>query len=143
MDGECTIAPGAKTRKGYGRVWRDGRNQQAHRAAYAEAHGPIPDGAHVLHRCDNPACVNPDHLYLGDHAQNMRDRADRGWRTEPGEGAPNVKLTEAQVREIWRLRGTASRAEIGRRFGVTEGAVKGIHYRRTWRHLNLQPEETP
>lgn len=63
---------------GYGQVWREGRNWQAHRVAYEFTRGPIPDGLWVLHRCDVPNCVNPAHLYVGTHKDNVRDRVERG-----------------------------------------------------------------
>jgi len=64
--------------KGYGAFGFDGKVQKAHRVAYMLTHGPIPDGGHILHSCDNPSCVNPDHLRVGTHTENMRDKLARG-----------------------------------------------------------------
>jgi hypothetical protein len=63
---------------GYGHIWTGSTNETAHRVAWRLYYGSIPDGALVLHKCDVPACVNPEHLYLGDHSQNMRDKKERG-----------------------------------------------------------------
>lgn len=63
---------------GYGIIKREGRNWKAHRWAYTQAHGPIPDGMWVLHRCDNRPCVNPDHLFLGDAKANAEDMVSKG-----------------------------------------------------------------
>lgn len=64
--------------KGYGVFRNDGRNLRAHRVAYEIAFGPIPDGMLVLHKCDNPACVNPDHLFVGSQKDNMQDMVKKG-----------------------------------------------------------------
>ena len=63
---------------GYGRIWFNNKNQTAHTVAYSVFVGPIPDGQHVLHSCDNPKCINPSHLSLGTHLDNMRHKAERG-----------------------------------------------------------------
>lgn len=75
----------ASTRgKGYGAFGADGKNQYAHRASWEIHYGPIPDGLWVLHHCDTPACVNPQHLFLGTNADNMQDCVAKG-RTATGE----------------------------------------------------------
>lgn len=66
--------------KGYSKRWIDGRPISAHRAAWIEANGPIPDGLQINHRCGNSRCVNPEHLYAGTQQQNMLDRIASGWR---------------------------------------------------------------
>jgi hypothetical protein len=63
---------------GYGSIYADGRLQKAHRVVWQVEHGPIPDGLHVLHQCDNPPCCNPAHLFLGTHADNMADKIAKG-----------------------------------------------------------------
>ena len=97
----CWIWQASLNALGYGRFGLDGKVVGAHRVAYMLAVGPIPDGLMVLHHCDTPACVRPDHLYVGTHDDNMRDKADRKRvvvRTGPSHS--NSKLSTAQVREI-------------------------------------------
>src|SRR5678815_3205705 len=94
----CLEWQGTKhSKRGYG---LDGR-KLAHRAAWERVHGPIPEGMHVLHKCDNPPCVNVRHLFLGTHADNMRDREQKGRANHPyGERSGKAKLTDADVRYI-------------------------------------------
>lgn len=74
----CWEWVGGRNADGYGEVRADGRMQKAHRVSWALAHGPIPPGMHVCHTCDNPPCVNPEHLFLGTNRANMRDRQAKG-----------------------------------------------------------------
>lgn len=78
-EGDCLVFTGHRNEHGYGVIRSDdGRTMLAHRAAYAVLVGPIPPGMHVLHSCDNPPCCNPQHLRVGTHEDNMRDRDVRG-----------------------------------------------------------------
>ena len=74
----CLLWLGTISDRGYGTIRVNGRTERAHRVAWALRHGAIPAGAYVLHGCDNPACVNPLHLHIGDHTLNMREMASRG-----------------------------------------------------------------
>lgn len=75
---ECWGWAGAKTPDGYGKLKTSGHRIYAHRLSYEIHHGPIPYGQHVLHRCDNPSCTRPDHLFAGTHSDNMKDCLAKG-----------------------------------------------------------------
>lgn len=93
---ECWPWTGAASDEGYGRFLLNGRNGgyvMAHRYAWEQANGPIPDGLFVLHRCDNPRCVNPWHLFLGTKGDNNRDRAAKG-RSAPSKPNAAIPATE-------------------------------------------------
>jgi hypothetical protein len=102
---ECINHPGGMFPSGYGAKWWLGATRKAHRVAYCQAHGLLPkdiEGIIIRHKCDNRACINPDHLEPGNHADNMRDmvvwqRSARGVRNS------KAKLTPEQVAEIRRL----------------------------------------
>ena len=117
--------------EGYGRaVSRKNGNGiiLAHRHAWTFTFGKIPNGLHVLHSCDNPACCNPAHLYLGTHQDNMNDRNRKGRFF--------ALLTEDDVRTIrqWRAQGMQPGA-IGKRFDISQSHVSHICARRIWRHI--------
>ena len=83
MKDKCVEYQGALTSRGYGSHWYKNKRQQAHRVAWELKYGPIPQGLHVLHRCDNKKCVRVSHLFLGTHADNMRDMAVKGRAVSP------------------------------------------------------------
>mgnify|MGYP001602115842 FL=1 len=125
----------------YGRILFNGQRQLAHRVAYELATGSPPaDDVEVCHHCDNPACVNPSHLFLGTHADNMRDAAVKGrMRPNPsrGEASSRAKLRADDVRAIRSIRSAEglSHAVLARRFGVCEQSIKFILDGKTWRSV--------
>lgn len=139
----CWEWTGARTRRGYGKFGeggRSGRTVEAHRMAWRLTHGDIPDGMCVCHRCDNPLCVNPDHLFLGTHLDNMRDmRAkDRGAR---GERHGSAKLTAHDVWQIKRIYATGCRSEykLAKQFGVYPSHIHSIVSGSKWRTKPTAP----
>ena len=112
------------------------RSFLAHRVSWELANGPIPSGMCVLHRCDNPPCVNPVHLFLGTQHDNVIDMIAKG-RKNPacGENHGRAKLTAAAVREI-RERGlTESQQSLARLHGVSQVAISHVLLRKSWKHL--------
>ncbi len=131
----CWLWTGSTDHLGYARL-RGGDEYLGHRFAYARLRGAIPAGACVLHRCDVPSCVNPDHLFLGTHQENMVDRNSKGRSARlRGELNGHAKLTEDQVREI--LASTDTHRSLARRYGVTHGLIGNIKAGRVWKHVGL------
>jgi uncharacterized protein YerC len=136
----CWIWEGTKDRDGYGRYHAmvNGKLiKRAHRFAYATEKGPIPPYALVCHACDNPPCVNPDHLYLGDPATNMADRKERGHYRQPsGALVSNAILSDEKAREI--LKDPRPYRLIARDYGVTASSVGKVKNRLSWKHVEGQ-----
>jgi len=95
----CWLWAGARKGKGYGHIWVGGHMQGAHKVSWKMVHGEIPEGLFVLHSCDNPDCVNPEHLFIGTSQDNSSDMVTKQ-RQCCGEACYNVKLTKRQVLEI-------------------------------------------
>jgi hypothetical protein len=129
--------------KGYGYFVRDGtrrpgrRSESAHRVSWEMAHGPIPEGLYVLHKCDNPPCVRPDHLFLGTKADNNRDMHQKGRNNQPkGEANRRAKLTEDQVRMIRAARAAGRPLKpFAKKYGVHHAIIYAVANRRNWCHL--------
>lgn len=158
----CLLWAGSALPRGYGRVSYRGRQIYAHRLAYELHYGPIADGLDVCHRCDTPACINPEHLFAGTPRENMQDAVAKGriqsgarhWtqrmperitqcgdrngsRTRPearprGERHGRRTLTAAQVEQIRTLIGSAPQKAIAARFGVAQTTISRIATRRLW-----------
>jgi len=134
----CWLWSGYSSRSGYGYISLKGNMRRAHREAFEDKNGPIPDGLVVRHKCDTPLCVNPDHLLIGTHADNVRDRESRG-RGPRGEGHPWTKITEADVLSIREIyipnHPVFSGAALARRFDVSFQLISAIINRKVWRHV--------
>lgn len=117
---------------GYGKLNFNTKTVIAPRAAFEAWSGEIPSGMQVCHRCDNPQCVNPEHLFLGTCADNNRDCVTKG-RQARGERAGSAKLSESQVREI--LLSQDATKTLARRFNLAPATIRSIRDGRTWRHI--------
>jgi hypothetical protein len=132
----CWEYLGAVNEHGYGTVKIKDVTWMAHRLSYRRNVGPIPEGMQVLHRCDNPACINPGHLWLGTHNDNMRDMKRKGRRLGVNTGEENgaAKLTWEDVDEI-RARyeaGGISQEALATEYDVTQTAIYRIVRGKTW-----------
>jgi len=115
----------------YGAITIGGKRCRAHRVSYMIYNGDITDDLHVMHSCDNPLCVNPDHLSLGTHLQNRADSAVKG-----RSGNNNKKLSIEQVREIkLRLSMGESNSSVGRLYGIHESSVRRIRHGLSFRYV--------
>lgn len=158
----CWVWTGAHTRFGYGRWYYDASIPPvfAHRYVYAQLVGPIPENLCVLHRCDNPPCVRPDHLWLGTRTDNAADRDAKGRnrhvtpaperratgdrsgprlhpeRLKRGTARINAVLTEPQVLEIRGLHAAGiSQRKLAKHFGVNQSNIWRIVHRQMWTHI--------
>lgn len=145
----CWIWEKMVTKKGYGTVTYHQKHMRAHRVAYILFRGEIPEGMLVCHKCDNPSCCNPSHLFLGTNADNMKDR-DRKKRQCRGEARSAVArkhsprgsrhhkavINEDQVREIRVMHSKGiPRKKIAEHIGVRINVIHRVVTRRFWRHV--------
>lgn len=135
----CWLWTGAKSR-GYGQIGRGGKAIKTHRVSWELHNGPIPAGDDyhgmcVLHTCDIPACVNPDHLFLGTNADNVVDMIAKGRRASTsGEAHHNAKLAAEQVLEI-RSRQRQTQQALAKEFDISREQIRDIRSGKSWAHL--------
>ena len=132
---ECWPWIAAIGSNGYGSFttgWRKGVSRSSHRCAYFFTHGLIPEGLQVMHSCDNRLCCNPLHLSLGSCQDNMSDKVRKG-RSLKGETNPYAKLSEEEVKQLKRMKGT--RKQIAKHFGISKRQVYRIMSGDEWRHV--------
>lgn len=132
----CHEWQGAKIPRGYGKMQIRPRMHLVHRLVYEMSKGDIPEGMFVCHACDNRGCVNPDHLFLGSHVDNMQDMTAKG-RQAKGEGHPDAELTEDQVREI--IASKESIKALMERYGRSRACISLIRHRKRWKHVDQTP----
>lgn len=132
----CVLFEGFVNPQGYGNVKVRGVAKLTHRVTWEEVNGPIPEGAYVLHSCDTPACVNPDHLFLGNQYANMKDAAKKG-RMRRGEEHHNAKLTEEKVRKLRDMRKNTgmSYRKLGNFFNVSSNVARDACVGESWTHV--------
>lgn len=136
-EGGCREFSGYRSKKGYGEIKVDGRMEKTHRQAWVLTFGAIPPGLQVLHRCDNPPCINPDHLFLGTNLDNVADRVAKGRNGAPrGELVPTAKLTADGVKTIRHLHDLGwSNLAIAAVVPVNDRSISNIVTGKTWRHV--------
>jgi|SRR6516164_8689393 hypothetical protein len=128
----CWPLPGGRDKDGYCRVKHAGKTYSAHRVAYELFHGPIPAGLSVLHACDNPACCNPHHLFVGTQRDNYQDAKHKD-RHSRGERNGWAKLTDDDVRAI--RASSETQWTLARRYGVWQGTIWQIIHHKHWTHV--------
>lgn len=128
----CHVWVGARMAKGYGVFVFKGERYSAHRVAYTQSHGPIQHGMYVCHKCDRPYCVNPDHLFLGTHTDNMRDMATKG---------RGGKLSAKDVVNIFdRMANGEVCADIARSYNVSPATISCVKSRRSFGCVEIAPD---
>lgn len=131
---QCWIWNAHKNNKGYGVINVDGKVVLAHRVAYQTKYGPIPEGMKILHECDNPRCVNPNHLRLGTQLENMQDMYRKG-RASLGEDRTQSKLTFAMASYVRRryAEGDISQRELAKEVGISQAILCDVINFKRWK----------
>ena len=132
----CWEWQGCKTKDGYGVIKIKGRTKRVHRIAYRIFNGDFDPSLCICHKCDNPSCCNPNHLFVGTQKDNIRDMVAKG-RSNKGEKNPLSKLTKEDIFDIRRLYriGNLTQQEIADKFGVNQQTISKIVNRKNWKHL--------
>lgn len=144
---ECWEWQGGLTASGYGNFSVGGKNNPeyrqwpAHRYSWFITNGELPDSVVVCHRCDNRRCVNPNHLFLGKQAANMRDKVSKG-RQAKGSSHGASKVSEADIQVmVETYNGGKSQYNIAEMFGISQATVSHILRRELWRHVDVERAE--
>lgn len=135
IEGECRVWIGRLSQKGYGLLMIDGQKKRAHRAVWELAHGPVPAGLMIRHRCDNPRCCRLEHLEIGTALDNARDAVERG-RHARGTRKRNAKLNDALVASLLeRLACGEALATLAREAGVDRKTLRDVRDGIGWPHV--------
>ena len=133
----CWVWLGCKRKEGYGRISVKGRSEATHRMSYTLFNGTIPKGLLVCHKCDNPSCINPEHLFVGTDLDNSKDKIKKGRQfVLKGENVSNSILTNTKVMQIRSLcKDGLTLKEISEMFGVSITTIHRVKIRKTWKHI--------
>ena len=145
----CWIWQGAKNKSGYGTMTVEKKTVFAHRYSYQYHIGEIPEKLFVCHKCDNPSCINPEHLFLGDNYINILDASIKNRlatgskngahthkeKVRKGSMIGTAKLTENQVLEIRSMYKIIPQKQLAKNYGVSRGTIQNIHEGRNWKHV--------
>lgn len=138
-DGSCVEWPFCRTHSGYGHLRRNGVDLVVSREAYRLTYGSLPEGFEACHKCDNPPCFRPDHLFAGTPSDNMTDCSAKGRLnngSKHGDEHPCATVTGSQVLEMRELFASgASVQDLSVRFGIGRSGVRHIVHGRSWKHL--------
>lgn len=138
---QCIEWTGFKNHDGYGQISYTKKGIEraigAHRASWMVHVGPIPNDLYVLHKCDNPCCVRIEHLWLGNDADNMRDKINKGrGNHKRGSKSPVAKLSEKKAKEILHMKGQGKTShELSKEYGIAASSIRSIWQRKNWKHL--------
>lgn len=133
----CWLWTGAKNNKGYGQIGNCGKIVLAHRVSFELHKGESIVGMQILHKCDTPACINPDHLFAGNAVENMKDMHSKG-RGQHGSGHRWAKLADSDVAEIRRISAGMTHKHIAERYGVSRSAITQILSGKRWSHATQE-----
>lgn len=132
----CWLWTATSVRGGYGMIKSGDKNHLAHRVSWSLYRGDIPDEMLVCHSCDTPACVNPDHLFLGSQKDNMRDMLSKDrLPSRKGSKNPRAKLSESDIDEIRIALKNETKASIASRYGVSPSLIRFIELGDAWAHI--------
>ena len=121
---------------GYAQIGRNRKVTKVHRHIFALTNNGIAEGMHILHKCDNPCCINPDHLFEGTNLDNMKDKMEKGRQpSTKGEQNGSAKLTAKDVREI--LKDDRRHVEVAKDYPICSAHICRIRKRKIWKHITV------
>lgn len=133
----CWLWTACLTKWGYGSIRNNKTTELAHRVSYRLFNGDVPEELCVLHTCDVPGCVNPDHLFLGTNNDNVQDKVNKNRQSKVGQAKGEKhslsRLTEQDV--LFIRESVLKQRELGEMFGVTQSQISHIKNRLSWNHI--------
>jgi len=126
---DCWIWTGKKNKRGYGQLcFKDNMSAIASRVSYELFKGPIEEAKFICHTCDNPSCVNPDHLWAGTHIENMMDMTEKGRQS-----SKITNIDAFKIRKMWEE--GYSQEVIAKKYSISSGTISNIVHRKSWKHV--------